>query len=126
MRTKQLFLILALLWAVSQGAWAQNYDVWDGVTQKQPSITEVGAYNTRIDINSAAEMAWLMAHFDNGMYYWSNWLDRQQLQIPCQSNISLNVDVDMTAGNWTPKIYRHSVSAGGTQTFKGNGHTIKI
>ena len=69
MRTRQLFLILALLCAVVQGAWAQNYDVWDGVTQKQPSITEVGAYNTRIDINSAAEMAWLMAHFDNGMYH---------------------------------------------------------
>ena len=119
-------LLFALLWAVAQGAWAQNYDVWDGVTQKQPSITEVGAYNTRIDINSAAEMAWLMAHFDNGMYYWSNWLNRQQLQIPDQSNISLNVDVDMTAGNWTPKIYRHNVSAGGTQTFEGNGHTIKI
>ena len=123
---QKISLLFALLWAVAQGAWAQNYDVWDGVTQKQPSITEVGAYNTRIDINSAAEMAWLMAHFDNGMYYWSNWLDRQQLQIPCQSNISLNVDVDMTAGNWTPKIYRHSVSAGGTQTFEGNGHTIKI
>ena len=123
---QKIFLLFALLCAVAQGARAQNYDVWDGVTQKQPSITEVGAYETRIDINSAAEMAWLMAHFANGVHYWSNWLDRQLTQIPNQSNISLNVDVDMTAGNWTPKIYRHNVSAGGTQTFEGNGHTIKI
>ena len=41
MRTTKNFLtILALLlMAVTQGAWAQNYDVWDGTTTTQPSYS---------------------------------------------------------------------------------------
>ena len=64
MRTKQLFLILTLLCTVVQGAWAQNFDVWDGVTTKKPS----GYYDDPEDdwyitINSAAELAFVMQNY---------------------------------------------------------------
>ena len=32
MKNRFLFILALLLMAVTQGAWAQNFDKWDGVT----------------------------------------------------------------------------------------------
>ncbi len=65
MRIKQLFLTLALLCAVVQGAWAQNYDVWDGVSEQKPYFyAEDYTYTGfSIDIWNAAQMAYVMKHW---------------------------------------------------------------
>ena len=130
MKQKILF-ILALLCAIAQGAWAQNFDVWDGVTKTQPSYS-----NHAIQINTAAEMAWLMNNYTAGSLYipvsgelghiWDN---------PRLYDISINADFDMTAANWARLIgysenntEHYGVDGGHCfyVTCNGNGHTIKI
>ena len=131
MKQKILFILALLLMAVTQGAWAQNYDVWDGTTTTQPSYS-----NHAIQINTAAEMAWLMNNYTAGSLYipvsgelghiWDN---------PRLYDISINADFDMTAANWARLIgysenntEHYGVDGGHCfyVTCNGNGHTIKI
>ena len=111
-------MILALLCTIAQGTRAQNYDVWDGVTTKEPGHYLLDdAYKIEININSAAEMAWVMNSLTIVYYPWDNY---RATTLPSASNIHLNCDVDMTAGTWK-RLYRNS-----NTHFYGNGHTIKI
>ena len=55
-------MILALLCAVVQGAWAQNYDVWDGHSTERPISTS----NRRVlRITKAAHLAYVRDHWDD-------------------------------------------------------------
>ena len=123
MRQKFLFLI-ALLCAVAQGAWAQNYDVWDGVTQVTPwycdNLHSYKGHKNTIVVRSAVEFAWLM----------KNWHNKTALEgedpngihryfTPANNNIFLDVDIDMSIADWQP-FDEYS------GTFEGDGHTIKI
>ena len=38
MKKKKFLIILALLCTIAQGAWAQNYDVWDGHSEKKRAV----------------------------------------------------------------------------------------
>ena len=128
---KKIFFILALLCTIVQGTRAQNYDVWDGTTTTQPSYS-----NHAFQINTAAQMAWLMKNYTAGGFYipysggsgriWAN---------PRLYDISINADFDMTAANWARLIgysennTEHYGVEGGrcrSVTCNGNGHTIKI
>lgn len=103
-------LILALL--AVQTAQA---DTWDGTTRTQPTKTtkvenyiEVYSY---IDINCAAELAYICEHWDeeyDGKNYYE-W------------DYKLEVDIDMGDWSWTTL---GSDSYDGT--FDGQGHTIRI
>ena len=109
MRTKKLFLILALLCTVAQGAHAQNYDVWDGHSEQQPRIS--GYY---VNIDNAANLAYVRNHWndtasDGNPYY--------------KKGLYLWADLDMSAASWIPLGFNDHDYEG---TFDGNGHTIKI
>ena len=105
MKKNFLFILTLLLTAVTQGAWAQNYDKWDGVTTKMPSGYWPKNGDVYIDINSAAELAWVMqnykygAHIENIVSPYTHVLGNWAL---CMVNYRLNADVDMTAGTWIP------------------------
>ena len=128
---KLKLLFVALLCVAVQGAWAQNYDVWDGKTTTRPGVSAiqgVGNFDNlgTVEINTAAELAWLMSNFnDEGRV--EDW--RGYGAIVLESNINLNADIDMTAGIWTPfdtypqKVWHHKDY---NVTFNGNGHTIRI
>ncbi len=133
MRTKQLFLILTLLCTVVQGAWAQNFDVWDGVTTKKPS----GYYDDPEDdwyitINSAAELAFVMQNYKPDPTYefynlpWPPFvLGSVVSRASCEVNFILNADVDMTAGTWIP-IGTNWEEKRFYKRFYGNGHTVRL
>ena len=129
---QKIFLLFALLCAAAQGARAQNYDVWDGTTTTQPSYSDHA-----IQINTAAQMAWLMKNYTAGSVYipYSDGSGRGMWDTPRLYNISINADFDMTAANWA-RLIGHSGNStehygvnGGycfPVTCNGNGHTIKI
>ena len=110
MRLKNILCIFALLCTVVQGAWAQNFDVWDGVTTKKPSGYYVDPEDDwYITINSAAELAYVMQNYKpDPTYEFSNlpWppfvLGSTISKASCEVNFILNADVDMTAGTWIP------------------------
>ena len=135
MRTKKLFLILALLCAVAQGAWAQNFDVWDGVTETKPQeIARV------IYIKKASDLAYLRKHFRD--YIWNEHNEvntslsgtthhiayNSAFELP----ISLQADIDMgDAVSWVPLGWAERTGWSWSEdhyegTFNGNGHTIRI
>ena len=124
MRKKKILFMIALLCAVAQGAWAQNYDVWDGVTQVTPwycdNLHSYKGHKNTIVVRSAVEFAWLM----------KNWHNKTALEgedpngihryfTPANNNIFLDVDIDMSIADWQP-FDEYS------GTFEGDGHTIKI
>ncbi len=107
---KKLLLMIALLCATAQGAWA---DKWDGKTETQPRVYNIG--RKIIQISSAAELAYISSHFHGGVGYY-NWNGDFN-----EVSFDLLADLDMTAGTWKP--------IGGWRfegTFYGNGHTIRI
>ena len=71
---KYLIMTIALLCAVVQGAWAQEFDVWDGHTLEEPNENITGS---SISITKASQLAYLSAH----------WKDYEE--------IFLNADIDM-------------------------------
>jgi hypothetical protein len=117
---QKIIMMIALLCAFAQGAfaqgaWAQDgWSVWDGSSETEPTADANGVYQ----INSAANMAYLKSHMVS--------LDSQWRK----KNFSLNVNLDMTAGNW--KNFGLRLATGGYKpigfngTFNGNGHTIRI
>ena len=78
---KNKLMIFALLCAFAQGAWAQNYDVWDGVTMTEPYLytghdgnyynNDIANYYNRpvAVIRSAADLAWVV--FSNNDFDYS-------------------------------------------------------
>ena len=136
MRIKQLFLILALLCAIVQMSWAQNFDVWDGHTVKEPRYYTPyqschGVYNC-IEIKTAAELAWLQEYYTTE-YISFEWYDSRS-SMYCRSSLRYAVDVvltadlDMTAVKWEPIGFnKHSHYEYPLRTtFYGNGHTIRL
>ena len=129
---QKIFLLTALLCAVAQGVWAQNYDVWDGMTTTKPGLSAyeyAGNYDYvgTIEINSAAELAWLMSNFEDENSTVQDGLGYSV--VVRESNINLNADIDMTAGVWKP-FYTYPTTTwhhiDRPVTFNGNGHTIRI
>ncbi|MBR0170364.1 MAG: hypothetical protein IJQ14_05925 [Bacteroidales bacterium] len=108
---RKSFLILALLCAFAQGAHAQNYDVWDGHSEQQPTIY-TGGYWVLID--NAANLAYVRNH----------WNDIASGENPYyKMGLYLRADLDMSAASWIPLGFNDHDYEG---TFDGNGHTIKI
>ena len=111
------FAFLALLFTtVSQMAWAQNFDVWDGHSEEKP-----GTYGACIQIKSAAQMAWVMNHYTAEV---GN-------QNPYRASIDICTDIDMTAGIWKPlgselELYYKAEPWVSSVTCNGLGHTVKI
>ena len=112
----ELLFVALLLCGFAQGALAQNFDVWDGVSEEKP-----GTYGACIQIKSAAQMAWVMNHYtaDVGK------------QNPYRASIDICTDIDMTAGVWKPlgseeKLYYKPEPWVSSVTCNGLGHTVKI
>ena len=124
MRKKKILFMIALLCAVAQGARAQNFNVWDGVTKVTPWYCDnlhsyKGRKNT-IVVRSAVELAWLMENWHNNTALEGegpNGIHRYFT--PANNNIFLDVDIDMSIADWQP-FDEYS------GTFEGDGHTIKI
>ena len=105
--------MLALLCAIVQGAWAQNFDVWDGHTTTRPSQFD---NHGGLCINSAAELAYIREHWDeeSGMFTDDkryHWYD---------TNYTLKTNIDMGNTSWVP------LGKFEDATFYGEGHTIRI
>jgi hypothetical protein len=111
---KELILMIALLCAIAQGAWAQvitfpiQYDdVWDGHASTKPTTFD----NDYLVINTAAELVYAREHWqekaDNGIGYY-------------EQKYSLNANLNMGLGfSWKPMKNFYG-------EFHGNGHTICI
>ena len=108
-------LILALL--AVQTAQA---DTWDGTTRTQPTKTVkyenyIESYSF-IDINCAAELAYICEHWNeeyDGKYYY-------------QWDYKLMVDIDMGDWSWTTLGNKALLNDSYDGTFDGDGHTIRI
>ena len=129
---QKIFLLFALLCAIVQGAWAQNYDVWDGSTKTKP--TEIDGV---IHITNAAELAYLSDNF-NSIREWNRRIEwvrnydghgagyRPVFDYAYTRPISLDADIDMgDAVSWAP-LGRVNAEDHYEGTFYGNGHTIRI
>ena len=119
---KKLFFILALLCAVVQGAKADDgWSVWDGSSMEQPEVTTNGDRKV-ILIKSAANLAYIRKH-------WTERIDGQRTTIKddwCYSqDLKLQTNIDMTAKSWNTFISQ-VFDQGYSNTFDGDGHTIKI
>ena len=109
---KKTLLFIALLCAVAQGAWAQNYAYWDGLTREQPPLSG----NNTILIQNAAQLAYARDHWQDEINNSYHYYD---------IDYYLQADLDLSAESW------HSMGRGLTYfeyngTFWGNGHSIKI
>ena len=112
MRLARMATMLILTLLAVQTAQA---DTWDGTTRTQPTKTtrvenDIDVYSY-IDINSAAELAYICEHwdeeYDEKKYY--KW------------DYKLEVDIDMGDWSW-PTLGNDSYDG----TFDGQGHTIRI
>ena len=132
MKQKILF-ILALLCAIAQGAWAQNFSVWDGHSEEKPGYNQTGDYRIAIYIYSANQLAWLMNHYLEAFSYADEWGNTKYAH-PQTCDIVIQADIDMTAGNWQPLGWNtgsggnveYGYNYGRQYTFDGAGHTIKL
>ena len=134
MKKKKIFLILALLCTVAQGAWAtiwnepdmsgawKDVDVWDGKTRTKPQSWEFLNHDLIVVyINTAAELAYVNSHWntvDNYDGWGITWGD--------DTRIKLNVDLDMTASTWNPFGRVNGEILPYRRTFDGQGHTLRI
>jgi len=123
---RKSFLILALLCAFAQGAWAQNYNVWDGSTTTQPQFySSYAGYTNVVVINTGAELAYVRDNWTSISGYWG---DKPYYQL----RYLLNADLDISAVSWIPMGYDNnpitSITGitGFEGTFFGNAHTIRI
>ena len=132
---KKLLLFFVLLCAFAQGAWAQNFDVWDGVTMTQPGYVINSRWSITYQINTAAEMAWLMNKYNTGISVYIAQDDRWMWCRPRLEDIDINADLDMTAANWitltgttdnNSGYYGYEGSLHYDVTLNGKGHTVKI
>ena len=131
MRTRQLFLTLALLCAMVQTSWAQFSwdgiydDVWDGHTTTKPQFKSSfhsdyygKDFTNVVVINTAAELAYIRDH-------WSEYSDWQDQKVYYKLNYIVNADIDMgDAVSWVPMANSYGYSFEGI--FLGQGHTIRI
>ena len=118
--TKRLLLFIALLCAFAQGAWAQNYNVWDGSTTTQPQFySSYGGYTNVVVINTGAELAYVRNNWTSNSGYWG---DKPYYQL----RYLLNADLDISAVSWIPMGNDNEFIIAFEGTFFGNAHTIRI
>ena len=114
---KKILSILALLCAVAQGAWADDYGY---PTKTKPSFeTSYKGKSNVVVIKTAAELAYITEHFSEGSGYNDN-KDWDAL------DYYLDADLDMENGySWLP-LGRESYWVTKFEgKFWGNGHTIR-
>ena len=120
-----MMALLALL-AFGPTAWAQNFDVWDGVTKTKPKEDQ-----RRIHIRTAAELAYIRDNYDKEEWdehtVYTNVGSYLDYKEPYKMPISLEADIDMgDKVSWIPLGWTGSSKDYYESTFYGNGHTIRI
>ena len=121
MRIKKLIMMIALLCATAQGAWA---DTWDGKTYTKPEYykKDLGFWNV-IEIHSAAELAYIQSNFANNTGYSHSGAPSHFYE----ANYLLDEDIDMGDGvSWNSLGNDNSAPTAYKGTFYGNGHTIRL
>ena len=120
MRIYQLFLTLALLFTVVQGAWAWYEYAYPEKTKPQLSQSTYKGVHNIVAIKTEAELAYVTQHFDEysdydgGKGWW-------------ELNYSLEADLDMgTSYSWLPLGRVSYFVTDFKGIFWGNGHTIKF
>ena len=112
---QKFFLLIALVCTAAQGAWAQDFDVWDGHTTTRPTqIAGHGGYY----INSAAELAYIRDHWEEKTG-WSSWDTGKEYRW-CDTKYSLTTNIDMGNTSWVP------LGKFEDATFYGERYTIRI
>ena len=121
---KRIFSILLLLFAAVPAAWADGdeWSVWDGKTKTFPEhmghTYEPLAYH--IHIHSAAELAYIIEHFNEAM-------NQDGTYAFCNQYYYLDVNIDMGDTPWTPIGNKNgSITELDLGEFHGNGHTIRF
>ena len=116
---EKIFLLFVLLCAAAQGAWAadRNYEY---PTQTKPVFYSLyGGKENVVVINTAAELAYITANFDDDSGYDGN-KDWDEL------NYYLDADLDMGENiSWLPLGRVSYTVTKYSGTFWGNGHTIR-
>ncbi len=120
----RILSILLLLFAAVPVAWADGdeWSVWDGKTKTFPEHME-HTYEPlvyHIHIHSAAELAYIIEHFNEAM--------NQDGTYPfCNQYYYLDVNIDMGDTPWTPIGNKNgSITELDLGEFHGNGHTIRF
>ena len=117
---KKLLLFIAMLCAFAQGAWAQNYKVWDGSTTTKPlHYSSYAGYTNVVVINTGAELAYIRNNWTSNSGYDGN-------KPYYQLRYLLNADLDISAVSWIPFGNDNESITAFEGTFFGNAHTIKI
>ena len=122
MQKKKMVFIIALICAVVQGAKADDgWSVWDGSSMEQPEVTTIGDRKV-ILLKSAANLAYIRR-------YWTYRIDGLNTSVKddwcyCQ-DYKLQTNIDMTAKSWNTFVSQ-IFDQGYSNTFDGDGHTIKI
>lgn len=122
MQKKKILFILALICAVVQGTKADDgWSVWDGSSMEQPEVTTNGDRKV-ILLKSAANLAYIRR-------YWTYRIDGLNTSVKddwcyCQ-DYKLQTNIDMTAKSWNTFVSQ-IFDQGYSNTFDGDGHTIKI
>ena len=114
---QKILLMMLLLCAVMQGAWA---DKWDGRTERHPC-----QYDSEpvLLVSQGAELAYIRKHWYDGeisvCHYtgYETWYDHVKFK---DCDILLLDDIDLTAASWEP------IAGYLTKNFNGNGHTIRL
>ena len=106
---KYLIMTIALLCAVVQSAWAQTFDVWDGHTLEEPSLT---FGNNAMVITKASQLAYIRAH-------WEDQFPKTPYPYIKDLQIFLNANIDMGETSWVPLPTL-------TKIFFGQNYTIRI
>ena len=123
MRKKKILMMLALLCAIVQGAWAD--DGWSSASSYDQysdadKPTHYDTYGGRSDVHVIKTAANYLYVMDKPADY-------------CSKNIYLDINVDVSSKTWINLdcilgLYRYMESwgSGYRGTFYGNGHTIRI
>ena len=125
---KKIFLMLALLCAIAQGARAE-WDVWDGQTKTEPVRTKTTVY-----IYKASDLAYVLDHWDDdwGYYYYENFYQeynkyKQYIHKDyCEVNYELMNSIDMGDYEWIPLGRKSATVTEFKGKFNGNRYTIRI
>ena len=118
---KNLFLMIALLCAAAQGAWAATR-TYEYPTKTKPAFeaSHDGKSNVVI-INTAAELAYITANFSEDSGYKVDGKSKDWSEL----NYYLNADIDMGREySWLPLGRESFYVTKYEGTFWGNGHTI--
>ena len=117
--TKRFLFVLALLCAMVQGAWADDYKY---PTKTKPQFyTSYGGKSNVVVLRTPAELAYVTEHFSDDSGFDVEDDDWSEL------NYYLDADIDMgTEYSWLPMGRETARVTQFVGTFWGNGHTIRF